>query len=35
MRLINNIFKTLKKNTPYKLKTFYKKNFRKFNGEEP
>ncbi len=32
MRLINNIFKTLKEIAPYRLKTFYKKNFRKFNG---
>ena len=32
MRLINNMFKTLKEIAPYRLKTFYKKNFRKFNG---
>ena len=32
MKLINLITKTFKDMIPYRLKTFYKKNFRKFNG---
>ena len=32
MKLINLVSQTFKRIIPYSLKTFYKKNFRKFNG---
>ena len=32
MKLINLVSQTFKRMIPYSLKTFYKKNFRKFNG---
>tara|TARA_B100000959_G_C14820329_1_gene557552 strand:- start:200 stop:910 length:711 start_codon:yes stop_codon:yes gene_type:complete len=32
MKLINKVSNIFKKIAPYRIKTFYKKNFRKFNG---